>query len=321
VPHHRTDQPCSNCSLSTAHPLVIGHALAPVDAKSISFRPAIIMHQQTVFVPPVQAHNYTVSVPRYASAFVSQTQIPRSVVKAGKDMHSSRLDNRHATAMDGYPVQVPYAISAVPKPDMILCIGDSLTAGIKNQSESAYPQQLEALLHSMGFKQFRVDNAGNWGDTSSNVLGRLPKALQMCLSHGRLSFVLILAGTNDFLQVAAPHAEHQVPAVLQRLQQIQDIAAKAAFMPHVGVLTLPPLPARNAARLRLNQELRNMDASTPSTISVRGRRFLVDLESVDPALSHDGVHFNSTGNADFARRVLAGMKPLLDVVADSMHQV
>lgn len=194
------------------------------------------------------------------------------------------------------------------KSDVILCIGDSLTAGKKGSR--SYPTQLQRLLDE-GRHAIHVHSSGVWGEKSQELLKRVPAAVQAALAEGgRLAFVLILVGTNDILQSHPGQAEMLIPSILQNIERICETAANAAYLPHVGILTLPPLATRQSARLRLNEEIRRMVARSSTRRSI-GRRFLVDLETVDPAMASDGVHFNEEGYMEFARRVRGAILPLL----------
>jgi len=130
-------------------------------------------------------------------------------------------------------VSLPPALSADPS-GVIICFGDSLTTGIRETGQS-YPSILAGLLRSAGH-DLAVQNAGNWGDTSSKMLQRLPRVISDVARSGRLAFILVLGGTNDILRGLGGAAQ-----ILGQLRQLHDIAGKAPYMPRVGVLTLPPL--------------------------------------------------------------------------------
>jgi lysophospholipase L1-like esterase len=84
----------------------------------------------------------------------------------------------------------PPALQAVPAGSVVLAIGDSITHGIGAAPEAAYPAQLAELT---GWK---VINGGVPGDTSAQILARLPALL----AEHRPTLVILSAGGNDFLR-------------------------------------------------------------------------------------------------------------------------
>lgn len=168
---------------------------------------------------------------------------------------------------------------------------------------------LDSLLKGAGY-DFTVHNGGNWGDTAAKLLDRLQRVLSEACSKGRLAYVLVLGGTNDILRNTGSAAQ-----IFRQLRQLHDIAGKAPYMPRVGVLTLPPIQKGIAsweqARLSVNDSLRKACASVSPGPLAHRRQFLVDLESVDAALSSDGVHFTADGYAEFARRAFKAMQATL----------
>ena len=222
---------------------------------------------------------------------------------------SSRLGTSNSQVALGFSTTIPSNNSGK---DVILCIGDSLTAGTKGCR--SYPFFLQRLLDEEGL-QVKVHSAGVWGDKSQDVLKRIPSALQSALAEGgRLAFVLILVGTNDLLHSLSAHVDFKIPQIINHIRAICETAANAAFLPHVGLLTLPPLASQNPARLKLNQQLRYF---VEGYVSKRGfsKRFLVDLESLNPDLAHDGVHFIDEGYLEFARRVRNAILPIVEAEA------
>ena len=197
----------------------------------------------------------------------------------------------------------------------ILCIGDSLTSG--SRGSFSYPEELQAMLEQEGI-DMKVSNGGNWGDTTDQIRRRLPSLMQSVMSQGgRLAFVLVLAGTNDLLQLPPLEAtvSLSIPRIAGKIKEIFDIASQAAFHPHVGILSLPPLLSRDVGRLKLNQSLRQLFGAPGmphrSQVPGAGARFLVDLDTVDAALSTDGVHYGQEGYNQFAKRVMQVILPML----------
>eukprot|EP00438_Fugacium_kawagutii_P023730 Skav231419 [mRNA] locus=scaffold330:17041:18262:+ [translate_table: standard] len=230
-------------------------------------------------------------------------------------LRSPRLASGSQVSL-GFSSTVPASNSYAQ--DVILCVGDSLTAGKKGFR--SYPSHLQRLLDEDGL-QMKVHSSGVWGHTSQDVLKRLPSALQSAFAEGgRLAFVLILVGTNDLLHSHPHHLDFQIPHIINNIRAICETAANAAFFPHVGVLTLPPVATRNPARLKLNQQIRHFMAGYAAQKGF-SERFLVDLESLNPSLAQDGVHFNDEGYMEFARRTRAAILPILQSEAASKSRL
>jgi len=92
---------------------------------------------------------------------------------------------------------VPAPAAANPPADgrpIILCFGDSLTAGYGVPPGSAYPDLLQTALDERGYR-YRVVNAGISGDTTSGGVARLADAVAM-----KPAVVLLELGGNDGLR-------------------------------------------------------------------------------------------------------------------------
>ena len=86
-----------------------------------------------------------------------------------------------------------FAGAAQPAPRVILCLGNSITAGYGLDLEQAYPALLQQKVDAKGWK-FRVINAGQSGDTSAGGLGRLDWLLK-----NRIDVLVLELGGNDGL--------------------------------------------------------------------------------------------------------------------------
>lgn len=101
---------------------------------------------------------------------------------------------------------VSIAATASATETVIVCHGDSITAGSGLAAEEKYPAILEELLPAA-----KVNNTGIGGNTSSQGLARLEKAV---LSH-KPDLVILLFGTNDSVLTAA--GKYRVP--VQKYQE------------------------------------------------------------------------------------------------------
>jgi acyl-CoA thioesterase-1 len=98
---------------------------------------------------------------------------------------------------------------------LILAIGDSLIAGYGLQAAASFPAQLQASLQNT-FPYACVVNAGVSGDTTVDVLRRLPRLLSALDQRPALAIVQV--GPNDVLrQVPVARTRAQLEQILLNL--------------------------------------------------------------------------------------------------------
>jgi len=233
---------------------------------------------------------------------VSATQAPVGAQQMAAQGNASVARVQAMPAMGN--VIAPKGNSLAPKKDgVLLCVGDSLTAG-KTHSTDTYPANLEKILKEEGFNSFAVKNTGVFAETSDKLMQRFPVVLGTAARSGPLSFVLVLSGTNDIFQYRTPEY------ILENLKRIHHQAANAPGSPSVAALTIPKCrlfsPQQDEMRLAINAGLKEMVEKMPA----HRQRFLIDLEEVDVALAEDGVHYLGPGYVEFAERAIQAMHAL-----------
>ena len=114
-----------------------------------------------------------------------------------------------------------------PRP-VLVCFGDSLTAGFGAAEGSSYPDFLQADLDQAGYR-YRVVNEGVSGDTTKDGLDRLPEVLAL-----HPAVVVLEFGGNDGLRGLKVETTRQnLAALIQGLQ-----AARIKVM--LAGITMPP---------------------------------------------------------------------------------
>jgi len=183
----------------------------------------------------------------------------------------------------------------------IVCLGDSLTAGLGLVETQSYPYLLQKKVDEDGF-QYEVVNAGVSGDTSAGGLRRLDWALQEDVR------VLIVAlGANDGLRGLA------VAEMKENLGKIISTAQGRNIVVILAGMEAPPnYGAEYAAAFR--QAYRE--------VALRYRvlfiPFLLDKVAGIASLNQaDGIHPNPEGAAIVANNIWAVLKPLLDQISAS----
>lgn len=115
----------------------------------------------------------------------------------------------------------------LPSGSQVLALGDSLTAGYGASDNADYPHVLAEI------SQWHVDNEGISGNTSADVLNRLPEVLQKAPQ-----LILLGIGGNDFLRhVPLADTQRNMTNIIHAIQQ-KNIAL---------VLIAQPKPSLSAA--------------------------------------------------------------------------
>jgi len=165
----------------------------------------------------------------------------------------------------------------------IVCLGDSITAGVGAAPEESYPARLAERLGRP------VVNAGVSGDTAADGLARVPEVLAQ-----DPWLVIVELGGNDLLrQVPIEETEKSLRTVVERL-----LAARV-------------LPVLVEVRGPFGHRYRDLfarlhhDYRAPLVDGVLG-----DILT-DPSLKSDEVHPNAAGYRKLAEGVAEKIEPLL----------
>jgi acyl-CoA thioesterase I len=190
--------------------------------------------------------------------------------------------------------------AAAPAPSdsrpVILCFGDSLTAGFGVDPGKSYPDVLQALLDHAGFR-YRVINFGVSGDTTQDGLDRLPLVLAQMPGYVILEF-----GANDGLRgQPVANAKANLAHMIEALKQhgITTILAGITLPPNYG----PEYITRfNAIYADLARQYR-LPLIPFLLEGVGGHAGL---------MQQDGLHPNTEGTKLVAQNVARVLQPLLE---------
>lgn len=179
---------------------------------------------------------------------------------------------------------------------VVLCLGDSLTAGLGLDPEQAYPALIQEKIAALGWP-YKVVNAGLSGDTSSGGVRRIDWLLR-----GQVDVVVLALGANDGLRgidVAVTRANLQT--IIAKVKASHPGAAVVL----AGMQTPPNMGPGFARDFRaLFQELAEQDGLPLVP-------FLLEGVAADRQLNQaDGVHPNAEGQrvvAENVWRVLEGV--------------
>jgi acyl-CoA thioesterase-1 len=204
-----------------------------------------------------------------------------------------------ATATPASPPPQPAATrspspSAQDRP-LLICFGDSLTAGYGTDFGQSYPDDLQRLLDTQGYR-YHVINAGISGNTTKDGLDRIHLVIAR---HPQL--VVVEFGGNDGLR-GLPIEQTQAN-LSSIIAQLQNSGAKVVL----AGITLPPDYGPDY--------IKKFDAMYPTLAKqyhVRLLPFILkDVYGVPGDIQDDATHATAQGNKQVALNIEALLKPLL----------
>ncbi len=178
---------------------------------------------------------------------------------------------------------------------VLVCFGDSLTAGFGTDPGQSYPDDLQRDLDAAGYK-YRVVNAGVSGNTTKDGVGRIDRVLAM-----HPAVVVVEFGGNDGLR-GLPIADSRanLDEIVRRLKAAGTQVALAG-------ITLPPDYGPDYIR-QFNE-----------TYTVVAKKYKVPLlpfllqgvYGVNGMMQPDRTHATAQGNAVVAQSVMRLLAPML----------
>lgn len=178
---------------------------------------------------------------------------------------------------------------------VIVCFGDSLTAGLGIESAASYPADLQRLLDAAGYR-YRVVNEGVSGETTKDGLERIDRVL----GHKPQIVVLEFGGNDGLRGLPVSMAQQNIGTMISRLQRG---GAKVAL----AGISLPPQYGTDY--------IARFDAMYPAL----ARQFhvpllpflLQDVYGVTGDIQADGVHPTAQGAKQVAANVQKLIQPML----------
>ena len=178
---------------------------------------------------------------------------------------------------------------------LLVCFGDSLTAGYGADDGQSYPDYLQRDLDRLGF-HYRVVNEGISGNTTKDGVDRLAEIEGM-----KAAVVVLEFGGNDGLRGLKVETTRSNLATM-----ITGMKSSGAKVVLAGI-TLPPDYGADYV------------ANFTSTYPMLGKRYgvpvlpflLKDVYGVPGMMQADRTHATDAGNEIVARNVLPLVEPLL----------
>jgi len=183
---------------------------------------------------------------------------------------------------------------------VILFLGDSLTAGLGVEPEQAYPRLLGDMLIKEGMTGVRIVNGGLSGSTSASALSRL----QWYDKKIRPSLLFLALGANDGLR-GLTLAEME-----KNLTEVINAARERGMHIILAGMELPPNYGDEYTG-RFRQVYRGLAARYGITLIP----FLLEgVGGVAGLNQADGIHPNAEGHQHIARHVYPVLRRSLDEI-------
>jgi acyl-CoA thioesterase-1 len=186
--------------------------------------------------------------------------------------------------------------AAAAGPRLLVCFGDSITAGYGLDPGQAYPDDLQHDLDVQGF-HYTVLNRGTSGATTKDAVATLPAILAL-----HPSVVIVEFGGNDGLR-GLPMDQTR-----RNLDQILTALDAAHIQVLLAGITLPPNYGADYIH-SFEQVFRTVAAAHPRDAFIP--MIYKDLILEPGTIQADGIHPTAKGSALLARTLLPALTPLL----------
>lgn len=189
---------------------------------------------------------------------------------------------------------ISYAAPPRPVP-VIVCFGDSITAGYGVEPGRAYPDDLQTNLDSRGY-HYKVVNLGISGNTTKDGVDRLPAVLRL-----HPAVVIVEFGGNDGLR-GLPIADTR-----RNLDTIVSMLIRAGTKVILAGITLPPNYGADYIQ-QFNESFRLTADKfhVPLLPELYARVY-----TVPDAIQDDGIHPTAKGAQLVADNFMPLLTPLL----------
>ena len=178
---------------------------------------------------------------------------------------------------------------------LLVCYGDSITAGYGLQSGQSFPDALQRDLDAQGF-HYKVSNQGTSGATTKDAVANLRSILAL-----HPAVVIVEFGGNDGLR-GRPLSETR-----RNLDQVLTTLEAAHVKTLLAGITLPPNYGQEYIR-QFDQLFRELAAKHHTAFVPM---IYKDLIHVPGTIQPDGIHPSAKGSQIIARSLLPALTPLL----------
>jgi acyl-CoA thioesterase-1 len=184
---------------------------------------------------------------------------------------------------------------------LLVCYGDSITAGHGLQAGQSFPDALQKDLDRLGYR-YAINNQGPSGATTKDAVAGLRSIL---LLHPEI--VIVEFGGNDGLR-GLPLSETR-----RNLDQVLTALESAHIKILLAGITLPPNYGQEYI-LQFDQLFRDLAAKHHAAFVPM---IYKDLIHVPGTIQPDGIHPTAKGSDIIAHTLMPVLKPLLHKTASS----
>lgn len=180
---------------------------------------------------------------------------------------------------------------------VILCFGDSLTAGLGLDIEDAFPAVIQRMIDSLGY-DYKVVNAGLSGETTASGKNRLNWVLNQ-----KTDIFILELGANDGLRgINLTETRQNLQAIIDRVRAKNPetivILAGMQIPPNMG-------PEYTTEFRKIFPELAEMNSTYLIPF------LLKDVGGVPELNQEDGIHPTREGHLMVAQNVWEVLAPIL----------
>jgi len=178
--------------------------------------------------------------------------------------------------------------------NILLCVGDSITYGSRDEKGSSWPFEIESILKKEAGGTWIALNEGKNGETTSNLVRRFyqtvrkyPEAYEICMFEG-------MNDAKDEISTSPAmykrNIEHCINCVITQQKKLL-----LGTIPKQNGLLAPNYSRRTNERINeYNKIIRYL--SEKYTIP------FVELSDLEKEMYADGIHLSNKGNVETAKR-------------------